>query len=103
MNQENREKLIYAPYHPEETLEEIMVELGMKSDSQDVEYTISGESDLMGVDTQDSVKTETQETFNIMPEYAEEVEETEEIIVSVTETDDYEFMPDINFDIYNDN
>ena len=103
MNQENREKLIYAPYHPEETLEEILVELGMKSDSQDVEYAIGGEVDLMGVEAQDAVKTETQDTFNIMPEYAEDEAETEEITVSVTETDDYEFMPDINFDIYNEN
>ena len=102
MKEELREKLIYAPYHPEEAYEEIMVELGMKSNSQDVEYEMNGDYNLIGTDAQDSVKTEVQDTFNIMSEYEEEdeTEEIEEIVTNETETEEYEFVTDVTFDIY---
>ena len=99
MKNELREKLIYAPYHPEEAYEEIMVELGMKSNSQDVEYEMNGDYNLIGTDAQDSVKTEVQDTFNIMSEYEEE-EEIEEIEMNETETEEYEFVTDVTCDIY---
>ena len=95
MNEDFKEKLIYAPYLPEDSEEEVMVEMGMKCDSQDVEYEICGEHDFMESESVDSVQVE-KDILDDMPDYFEE----EYAALTVTEADDYEFMPDINFDIY---
>ncbi len=95
MNEDFKEKLIYAPYLPEDSEEEVMVEMGMKCNSQDVEYEICGAHDFMEFESNDSEKTE-KDVFDDMPDYFEE----EYAVLPVAEADDYEFMPDINFDIY---
>ena len=95
MNEDYREKLIYAPYLPEDSEEEVMVEMGMKCDSQDVEYEIFGEDEFMELESVETVQTE-KDILDDMPDYIEE----EYATLPVAEEDDYEFMPDINFDIY---
>ena len=95
MNEDIKDKLIYAPYLPEDAEEDVMVEMGMKCDSQDVEYEICGEQDFVKLESDDCAQTE-KDILDDMPDYAEE----EYAVLPVTETDDYEFMPDINFDIY---
>ena len=95
MNEDLKDKLIYAPYLPEDSEEEVMVEMGMKCDSQDVEYEICGEQDLMELESDDSVQME-KDVIDDIPDYLEE----EYATLPVAEADDYEFVPDINFDIY---
>lgn len=97
MNENLKEMLIYAPYLPEDSEEEVMVEMGMKNNSEDVDYEICGEYDFIEQETTNSANTE-KDVFDEMPDY---FEEEEYAALPVTEADDYEFMPDVNFDIYN--
>ena len=99
MNENMKELGMLSPYFPENVENDEVLEQ-REMDIKDTEDEILGEQDfiLNGGDF-GTVSVEKEISVN-MDEYFEEDEEEVCTVLPVEETDDYEFMPDINFDIY---
>lgn len=93
MKENKKELSVIAPYFPMETEDDVMDEMDVK----DTEDEILGEQ--IHISGDDSYEVQSEKEFSVI---AEEYLDTEEeyAVLPADETDDYEFMPDINFDIY---
>ena len=99
MDENIKQMTVYAPYLPEDSEEEIMVEMGMKCSSRDVEYDICNDLNLTEESSESAVSAE-KDVLDGMDDY---YDEEEFAVLPTDEADDYEFMPDVNYDIYNQN
>ena len=95
-NLKDKELVLYAPYPSDDTDAEVMDEMEIRCEVEDMEYDLFGEQDFVEEDSS-SLQTE----IEIYDDGEEYFEEEESVVTVDTETDEYEFMPDINFDIYN--
>ena len=99
MNENMKELGMLSPYFPEEVENDEVLEQ-KEMDVKDTEDEILGEQDFI-LNGGDFETVSAEKEFSVdMDEYFEEDEE-ECAVLPVAEADDYEFMPDINFDIYN--
>lgn len=95
-NLKDKELVLYAPYPSDDTDAEVMDEMEIRSEADDVDYDLIGEQEFVEEEVSSSLQTEI-EIYDDGEEYFEE----ESVVTVDTETDEYEFMPDINLDIYN--
>ena len=95
-NLKDKELVIYAPYPSDDTDADVMDEMEIRSEADDVDYDLIGEQEFVEEEVSSSLQTEI-EIYDDGEEYFEE----ESVVTVDTETDEYEFMPDINLDIYN--
>ena len=95
-NLKDKELVIYAPYPSDDTDADVMDEMEIRSEDEDVDYDLIGEQEFVEEEAASSLQTE----FEIYDD-GEEYFEEESVVTVDTETDEYEFMPDINLDIYN--
>ena len=93
MNENMKELGMIAPYFPEETEDDVMDPMDVKEEEDE----ILGEQVYISGD--DSCEVQSEKEFSIIGEEYLDTEE-EYAVLPVDETDDYEFMPDINLDIY---
>ena len=85
-----------------------MSEMNLQGGTVAADYDLTAEEDFItgkdfiadGILSSEEMNVE---NFENAGEYFDEEDENEQdpVVSCVTETDDYEFMPDINFDIYN--
>ena len=94
-NLKDKELVLYAPYPSDDTDADVMDEMEIRCEDEDVDYDLVGEQEFVE-EVAVSLQTEI-EFYDDGEEYLEE----ESIVTVDTETDEYEFMPDINLDIYN--
>ena len=94
-NLKDKELVLYAPYPSDDTDADVMDEMEIRCEDEDVDYDLVGEQEFVE-EVAVSLQTEI-EIYDDGEEYLEE----ESIVTVDTETDEYEFMPDINLDIYN--
>ena len=96
MNENMKEMGMNAPYFPEETEDDEVLEQ-REMDVKDTEDEVLGEQVYISYD--DSYAVGAEKEFSVIAEEYLDAEE-EYAVLPAEETDDYEFMPDINFDIY---
>ena len=96
-NLKDKEMVLYAPYPSDDTDAEVMDEMEIRCEAEDIDYDLLGEQDLIEEEVSSSLQTE----IEIYDDGEEYFEEDESVVTVDTETDEYEFMPDINLDIYN--
>lgn len=95
-NLKDKELVLYAPYPSDDTDAEVMDEMEIRSEADDVDYDLIGEQEFV-----EEVSSSLQTEIEIYDDGEEYFEEEESVVTVDTETDEYEFMPDINLDIYN--
>ena len=95
-NLKDKELVLYAPYPSDDTDADVMDEMEIRCEDEDVDYDLVGEQEFV-----EEVAVSLQTEIEIYDEGEEYLEEEESIVTVDTETDEYEFMPDINLDIYN--
>ena len=100
MNENMKDFGMPYPHFPEGVENDEVLEQ-REMDVKETEDEILGEQDFI-INGGDFGTVSVEKEFSVnMDEYFEEEFEEECAFVPVEETDDYEFMPDVNFDIYN--